>query len=142
MITLTRILVPHDLEATSDRALAYACELARTFGAELLLLHVMENQFMHAVVGDPRDFAAGMRQQLAHRLTSDDRRDLHAAVTLEESDHPADVILEFARNAKVDLIVMGTHGRRAVERLVMGSVAERVVRSAPCPVLTVRLQDD
>ena len=137
-MSVKRILVPHDLEATSDRALAYARELARPFGAELLLLHVMENQFLRAVPGDPRDLAAAARQQLANRLTDDDRRALRATVALEESDRPADVILEFARNAKVDLIVMGTHGRRAMERLLIGSVAERVVRAAPCPVLTVR----
>jgi nucleotide-binding universal stress UspA family protein len=75
-----------------------------------------------------------------HRLTQDDLRLSRASVALEESDQPADAILDFAKNAKIDLIVMGTHGRRAVERLVLGSVAERVVRSSPCPVLTVRHQ--
>jgi nucleotide-binding universal stress UspA family protein len=137
---ITRILVPHDLEATSDGALAYARELARTFGAELLLLHVMENHFMRAMVSDPRVIADGTKRQLMHRLTQDDLRLSRASVALEESDQPADAILDFAKNAKIDLIVMGTHGRRAVERLVLGSVAERVVRSSPCPVLTVRHQ--
>jgi nucleotide-binding universal stress UspA family protein len=98
----------------------------------------MGNPFLRAVAGDPRDLAAAVRQQLANRLTDDDRRTLRATVAVEESDHPADVILELARNAKVDLIVMGTHGRRAMERLLIGSVAERVVRAAPCPVVTVR----
>jgi nucleotide-binding universal stress UspA family protein len=138
MITLTRILVPHDLNCTSDHALAYARKLARTFGAQLVLLHVMENPFMRAVAADPRDIAAGMRRQLDDRLTDDDRRVSRATIALDESDHPADAILDFARNEKIDLIVMGTHGRRAMNRLLMGSVAERVVRLAPCPVLTVQ----
>lgn len=137
-MTPKRILVPHDLEATSDPALAYARELAKPFGAELVVLHVMGNQFLRAVPGDPRDLAAAVRQQLANRLTDDDRRGLRATVAIEESDHPADAILDFARNAQIDLIVMGTHGRRAMERLLLGSVAERVVRAAPCAVVTVR----
>lgn len=138
MITLTRILVPHDLNSTSDDALAYARRLARTFGAQLVLLHVMENQFMRAVAADPHDIAAGVRRQLENRLSDDDRRVSSATVAIEESDHPADAILDFARNGNIELIVMGTHARRAMNRLLMGSVAERVVRSAPCPVLTVR----
>jgi nucleotide-binding universal stress UspA family protein len=138
MITLKRILVPHDLEETSDDALAFACELARTFGAELLLLHVMENPFLHAVFGDPRDIAASIRQRLSDRLTDEERALLRAKVALKESDRPADAIVDVAKTAEIDLIVMGTHGRRAVERLITGSVAAHVVRMAPCPVLTVR----
>jgi universal stress protein A len=138
MVTLRRVLVPHDLEDTSDLALAYARDLARTFGAELLLLHIVDNQFLRAVVADPRVIAGGISRQLESRLTDDDRRLSRARVALEESLHPADAILEFARNAEVDLIVMGTHGRSAMQRVLMGSVAERVVRAAPCPVLTVR----
>lgn len=138
MMTLTRILVPHDLEPTSDPALAYARELARHLGAELVVLHVMANPFLRAVAGDPRDITFGTMRQLASRLTPDDVSLSRARVEVEHSDHPADAILDYAKNEKVDLIVMGTHGRRTVERLLMGSVAERVVRLAPCPVLTVR----
>ena len=136
-MNVKRILVPHDLEENSDRALAYARDLARTFGAELLVLHVTENHFLRASAADPRDIDAGVRNQLARRLTDDDRRLSRASVALEASDHPADAILEFATTREVDLIVMGTHGRRAMARLLMGSVAERVVRLAHCPVLTV-----
>lgn len=137
-MTVKRILVAHDLEVTSDDALEFARGLARTYGAELVLLHVMENTFMHAVAADPHEIIARTRQRLISRLTHDDLHLLRAKVEVEESSHPADTILDFAKNGGIDLVVMGTHGRRAMERLLMGSVAQRVVRSAPCPVLTVR----
>jgi nucleotide-binding universal stress UspA family protein len=63
---------------------------------------------------------------------------LRARTVVETSDHPADNIVAYARTADIDLIVMGTHGRGAFDRLFLGSVAERVMRMAPCPVLTVR----
>jgi nucleotide-binding universal stress UspA family protein len=141
MMTLTRILVPHDLEPTSDPALAYARELARRDNAELVLLHVMPNPFLRAVAADPRDITFGTRRQLVSRLPHEDVNGSRTRVAIEHSDYAADAILDFAKNEKVDLIVMGTHGRRAMERLLMGSVAERVVRLAPCPVLTVRCPD-
>lgn len=93
------------------------------------------SQFMRAVVADPHDIAAGIRRQLSNRLTDDDQSG--AMVAVEESNHPAEAILDFAGDAQVDLILMGTHGRRAMERLLLGTVAERV-RSAPCPVVTGR----
>ena len=65
------------------------------------------------------------------------RRSTRRAV-LETSDHPADEIVQYAKAAGIDLIVMGTHGRGAMAHLLVGSVAETVVRTAPCPVLTVR----
>ena len=72
------------------------------------------------------------------RLTDADRRDLDALAVVRISDAPADEIVGYARDEGMDLIVMGTHGRKAVAHLLLGSVAERVVRTAPCPVLTVR----
>jgi len=80
---------------------------------------------------------AGIRQ--TERLLSDeDRRELRAKASTVTSNNPAAEIVEYARTNGVDLIVMGTHGRGAIAHLLMGSVAERVVRTAPCPVLTVR----
>ena len=74
---------------------------------------------------------------LQDRLTDDDRR--RGAVSIvEQSDEPANEILRYATSAPIDLIVMATHGRTGLARLALGSVAEAVVRAAPCPVLTVR----
>jgi len=68
----------------------------------------------------------------------DDRNALHARAVLETSDEPADAIVSYAKQAEINLIVMGTHGRDGLAHLLVGSVAERVVRSASCPVLTVK----
>jgi nucleotide-binding universal stress UspA family protein len=133
-----KILVPTDFEAASEIALINGRTLARIFGATLHVLHVMENSFMRAVVADPHGLADRARQRLHDQLTDDDRRVLHATVALEVSDNPAQAIVDYASNTSIDLIVMGTHGRQAMDRLLMGSVAERVVRTSPCPVLTAR----
>ena len=74
----------------------------------------------------------------ATKITADDRTTLKAHVVLETSDNPADAIAEYTKSANIDLIVIGTHGRGAIAQFLMGSVAERVVRTAQCPVLTVK----
>lgn len=134
----TRILVPTDFSPPSDAALAYARTLAGTFRAKLLVLQVLESEFLRAVVADPHDLETAALRQLQEHLTDDDRRRLHAVAVIERSDEPADEIISYARSGNVDLIVMGTHGRSGLAHLLMGSVAEKVVRSAPCPVMTLR----
>ena len=78
------------------------------------------------------------RRAVAALLTDEDRRVLRAQPVVLTASRPADAILSYARDVKADLIVIGTHGRTGMAHLVMGSVAEHVVRAAPCPVLTVR----
>jgi len=131
------ILVPTDFGIESDTALSYGRTLAQTFGGRLHLLHVMENYFMRPIVSDPHALEAAARRQLGERLTTSDR-DHGATAILEVSDHPAAAIVEYANASQIDFIVMGTHGRQSMERLLTGSVAEHVVRTASCPVLTVR----
>jgi nucleotide-binding universal stress UspA family protein len=138
MIVLRNVLVATDFEAASDAALTYGRALARNFGASLHLLHVAENQFLRPSPTDPSIIKAAYLRSLNDRLTIDDRGGLSARAILEVSDSPADAIVEYARGASIDLIVMGTRGRSTMSQLLMGSVAERVVRFAPCPVLTVR----
>jgi nucleotide-binding universal stress UspA family protein len=130
------ILVPTDFSAPSEAALAYARELANQFGAALHLVHVAENLFLRAVVADRRSLEQATVRWLQDRLTEDERR-RGAVAILEQSDEPANEILGYAKSANIDLIVMGTHGRTGLARAVLGSVAEAVVRAAPCPVLTV-----
>jgi nucleotide-binding universal stress UspA family protein len=138
MVSLARILVATDFGAASETALNHGRELSRTVGASLHLLHVLENFFLRATAADPRHLEAAALRRLLDCLSDDDRRILHARSVVEISDHPAHTIVAYARAADVDLIVMGTHGRSAIDRLFLGSVAERVMRTAPCPVLTVR----
>ena len=147
MIVLKKVLVATDFGAASESALRYAQALSRGFGAELHVLHVVENLLTRAMDGyghagiSPevqRDIERAGRKQTDALLSDEDRRELHAKASTVTSNSPATEIAEYARTNAIDLIVMGTHGRSAIAHLFMGSVAERVVRIAPCPVLTVR----
>lgn len=145
----TRILVPTDFSAPSEAALEYARILAAKFGASLHLLHVLEDPYVHGAFGPVSEMYAGAdapatraallrdaQERLAHRITPADRARFRATteVVVGSSDR---MIVEYAGDNGFDLIVMGTHGRTGLAHMVMGSVAEHVVRSAPCPVLTV-----
>ncbi len=143
MILMKNVLVATDFGDASDTALTYGRALARTFGARLHLLHVTENVFMKALGGDAyitvfpeiqKDIDDAARTELRARVDAD----TPTTVALLTSNAPATSIVEYAKTEGIDLIVVGTHGRGAVAHLLMGSVAERVVRTAPCPVLTVR----
>jgi len=138
MITLKHILVPTDFGAAADAALAYGRMLARTFDADLHLLHVMDNTFLRPIASDPLSVKAAAYKQMHDKLTPRDLDDLHARAIVEVCDDPDAVIVEYATAHQIDLIVMGTHGRQGAAHILMGSVAERVVRTAPCPVLTIR----
>ena len=145
MISIERILVATDFGLASASALRYGRELARSFGADLHVLHVTENLItsaMDAYSYVPAELQLELEAQnqkdLEALLDDDDRRELHAVAVSVTSNAPAVAILEYARGHRIGLIVMGTHGRGGVVRLFIGSVAERVVRTAPCPVLTVR----
>jgi nucleotide-binding universal stress UspA family protein len=131
----TRILVPTDFSAPSDAALLHARGLAEHAGAALHVLHLVDNMFLRAVLQDPCDHEAAARRQLEDRLTADG---VTALAVVAQSDRPADEIVTYARLHDIDLIVMGTHGRSGIAHLLLGSVAERVVHTAPCPVLTLR----
>ena len=147
MILLKRILAATDFGDAADAALRYARALSRGFGGELHVLHVVDNVFARAITGYgyaavaptvQEDLERAGRRQTEALLGDDDRRDLHAVATIVTSMNPAAAIVEYARAHAIDLIVIGTHGRGPVAHLLLGNVAERVVRTAPCPVLTVR----
>ena len=132
------ILVPTDFSATSDAALKYAIDMARSFSAQLFLLHVPgetgENFEANFPVGR---FETAARERLGMFLSEDEIVRLHPEYALRIGA-PADEIVRYADARDIDLIIMGTHGRSGIAHLLMGSVAEHVVRSAPCPVLLVR----
>ena len=147
MIRLKQILVATDFSEPSDAALNYGRELARAFGAHLQILNVVDNLTATMVgpegyIGNlmeiQRDVEEAARKRLAALIDDDARREADARSVLLTSSTPAFAIVNHAKEAEVDLIVMGTHGRGGLGHLLMGSVAEKVVRSAPCPVLTVR----
>ena len=138
MILLNNVLVATDFGPAADAALTYGRALAQTFGARLHLLHVMENSFLRPTPADPSAHEAALLRRLHDQVTADDCAALKAHVVLETSDNAADAIAEYAKATNIDLIVIGTNGRGAVAQVLVGSVAERVVRIASCPVLTVR----
>jgi nucleotide-binding universal stress UspA family protein len=146
MIALKHVLVATDFSEPSEAALNYGRHFARTFGATLHVMHVVEN-VMARFAADAypvmlpdlqREVEEAGEKRLLGSLTPDDMSELHAVPVVRTSAAPAAAIVEYAADAKVDLIIMGTHGRGAMAHLLMGSVAERVVRTASCPVLTVR----
>ena len=146
MIALKKILVATDFSEAADAALAYGRALARTFGATLHVLHVADDMYMRlggdayaAVLPDlQQDVERQAKDRLVQLLVDDDSMPLPTESVVITSGATAPAIVNYAANADIDLIVVGTHGRSAVAHLLMGSVAERVVRTARCPVLTVR----
>jgi nucleotide-binding universal stress UspA family protein len=144
MINLTRILVPSDFSACSDAAVRYGLELARKFGATLHLLHVVQDPatqpwaaegFAAPLVEAVEQWQKDARIRLENSIPPEDR--VTAVVTCALAA-PCPEILRYAADNEIDLIVMGTHGRGGVSHMLLGSIAEKVVRRAPCPVLTVR----
>lgn len=143
-INIDRILVPIDFSADAEAATSYARLLAASLGASVTLLHVCQiPQSMVGIVpggsvaGDLAEGIARAEQWLAPvaaALRAELSTDVHTVVLTGHS--PSDVIIAHARG--FELIVMGTHGRSGWSHLVLGSVAETVMRAAPCPVMTIR----
>jgi nucleotide-binding universal stress UspA family protein len=149
MITLRRLLVPVDFSPHSEQALRYAAALADKFGAELFLLHVFQDLTIYqteVVSGAPpivppvEQLTASARGEMA-RLVREKKLDRFPTHTEIVEGGPVEEIVDYAKEKNIDLIVMGTHGRGWLAHVLMGSVAEKVVRKAPCPVLTVRLKE-
>jgi nucleotide-binding universal stress UspA family protein len=139
MLPIKTILHPTDFSDHSDHAFRLACALARDYGARLLVLHVAEPPTAAAAEGVlmlPPAFDVEPLRERLQQLWPEDRK-IPVEHRLVQGD-PATEILRVAEEAKTDLIVMGTHGRSGVSRLLMGSVAEALLRKAPCPVLTVK----
>jgi nucleotide-binding universal stress UspA family protein len=138
MIRLKNILVPTDFGAAAEAAFRYGRTLAETFGADLHLLHVMDNTLFQARFADPATIEAAVRKELNDRVAAAKCSRFAAYAVVKKFESPTDAIVRYAKSASIDLIVMGTHGHKGAAHVLMGSVAERVVRTAPCPVLVVR----
>jgi len=144
---ITRILVPVDFSVHADRALAYATTLAARVGATLAFLHVVEDPI--ATGAWSSEIYVPNQQELWEQLLESARQRVEQlrvaaganGVATEATvlvGQPARTIVEQARTGGFDLVVMATHGRTGFSHLLMGSVAEQVVRRATCPVLTIR----
>ena len=144
MLTIERILCPVDFSEFSDRACDHAHSFARHFGAKLFVLHVAEP----FVPVDPSSISPSLIDQVYAQNIADAEekvRELAVRQNWNDVEHEvvlergavADAILRFVEGNKIDLITMGTHGRRGLDRLVLGSVTERILRTGRPPVLAV-----
>jgi nucleotide-binding universal stress UspA family protein len=147
MIAIKNILVATDFGEAADSALSYGKELAGRFGATLHVLNVVENFYVTTFGAETyaafvpemqRELETAARKRLDEVLIDSDGSGPPTKAVVMTSGSAAYAIFDYASEHRIDLIIMGTHGRGGLAKLMMGSVAERVVRIAPCPVLTVR----
>jgi len=149
MITIKNVLVATDFSPASTAALRYGLALARNFGGRLHVLHVVDDLTARLAYADasmagfsPVEMQAEMERVAAgalHALLSDDdRANVQATMVLRVNHNAAREITDYAKEASIDLVVVGATGRGVIDRMLMGSVADKVLRRAPCPVLAVR----
>lgn len=141
------ILVPTDLSEGAEQALDYACELASLLGATVHLLNVIGIPALGvpelglALTSTVIDQIMLDNQNALDKLAEQKRGRVQIGEVLLKAGDARDVINQTAKELGADLIVMSTHGRRGISRALLGSVTETVVRTAPCPVLTVRVHE-
>jgi nucleotide-binding universal stress UspA family protein len=144
VMTFTRILIATDFSPSSEAAWRLAASLATVYRADLVLLHVVALLAYDVVYANTAAAEEEERQRclrlLDERARAAAAEGLHVR-TVVRTGRPGETIADCARDEGVDLVVVGTHGRHGLNRLLLGSVAERVVRLAPCHVLTVRAVD-
>jgi nucleotide-binding universal stress UspA family protein len=148
VIKLKKVLVPTDFSESARHALTYGISFAREYEAELELLHVVEN----LTVGYASDLfpvpmaevfqeISGYAKAELATLGAEARAKKVKVVEQVAQGKPSAEIIRFAKENEVDMIVLGTHGKGMLDQALFGSTTERVVRRAPCPVLTVRLAE-
>jgi universal stress protein A len=149
MPTINKVLLATDFSEASDYALKYALAMAGAFKASLHVLHVLEDLAAHAwttevyvaaLPGVHEEMERQAQERLEQLLTPEQRAACNATTVLRTGS-PFVEVVRYARDEGMDLIVLGTHGRGAIAHMLLGSVAERVVRKAHCPVVTVRLPE-
>lgn len=149
MITIQNVLVATDFSPVAAAALRYGLALARNFGARLHVLHVVDDLTARLAYADAsmagfspvemqREMEQAAGKALQALLSEEDRRNVQATTVLRVNHNAAKEITDYAKDASIDLVVVGATGRGALDRMLMGSVAEKVIRRAPCPVLAVR----
>ncbi len=144
MIRIQNIVVPVDFSAHSDKAIQTAIELAKTFGAKLHLVHAYHLPFPMGApdhISIPQDFAKAVRDSASRKLETVLQPVTEAGIQGEihlTGSAPVEAIEMIAEKVGADLIVMGTRGLTGLKHVLLGSVAERTIRTAPCPVMTVK----
>jgi nucleotide-binding universal stress UspA family protein len=148
MIRWLKILCAIDFGESSRSALERSADLARSFGADLVLVHVwkgprsVSERIARGTTALTPELTAEIGRKLEGWKAEAERIAGRTVRTLVTSGPPAAEVTRLAADEKVDLVVVGTHGRKGLERAVLGSVAEAIVRHAPCPVLVARPAPD
>ena len=146
-MTVKNILVPTDFSDGSAEAVRYAFDLAVSLGATLHIMHVLENPFapgafMEMYTPPPPEYFTDMERmaeaKLRETVTPEQQKQANIVLTTRLGVAASEILDRLQEEPKIDLVVMATHGRGGVARMVMGSVTDKVIRSAPCPVLTLR----
>ncbi|MCX8031586.1 MAG: universal stress protein [Thermodesulfovibrionales bacterium] len=142
---IKKILFPTDFSEGAKHAIPYAVDMAKSYGAKLYLLHVIYDIATASGLHVPHSSIDQMYAELEstakkelERFGFKEREDLKDVEYVIKRGVPYEEILKFAKDNSIDLIIMGTHGRTGLDRVLFGSTAERVVRNSTCPVLTVR----
>jgi len=150
VFSLKKILFAIDFSGVSSRAFGHALMLADRFRSQLTLLHVKSvldkdvdpERVFPDIDADPGVLAHEIEKEFAALFALDGPKTLNVVRVVLTGESPAEEIARYAKEHDMDLIVMGTHGRTGLEHFLLGSVAEKVLQIAPCPVLTVRLRED
>jgi len=142
---IRKILLPTDFTEGALAALPYAVDMAKSYGAKLYLLHVIYDMSAATGLHVPHVSLDAMYQEMQKgaekeigKFGAEMIKELKEVETGVIMGVPYEEILKFARENSIDMIIMGTHGRSGLDRVIFGSTAEKVVRNAQCPVLTVR----
>jgi len=135
------VLVPTDGSAGAETAAGHAFDLAAAFGAEVIVLSVVDEGPVGTAIDERRETLERAAREAVEAVERAGDPGLSVRTTVERG-RPHETICEYAEREGVDLVAMGTHGRTGLDRLLIGSVAERVVRTSPVPVLTARGDSD
>jgi universal stress protein A len=146
VIEIKRILAPTDFSPHSQRAVRYACALAEKFGAELHLVHVLSEIIpagpdpLLMPVMPPQFYEEneGRAKETLQQILDPAWGRPASVATAVRWGSPVEAVVDYAREEEIELVVIATHGRTGLSHVLLGSVAERIVREAPCPVLTIR----
>lgn len=148
MIKIKRVLVPTDFSDSARHALGYGISFAREFDSDLLLVHVVENLTMGYAsdlfpvpMAEVFEEISGYARAELSKLAGEVREKGITVRELVVQGKPSAEIIRLAREEEVDIIVLGTHGKGMLDKALFGSTTERVIRRAPCPVLTCRLRE-
>lgn len=148
MIKIKRVLVPTDFSDSARHALGYGVSFAREFGAELLLVHVVENltlgyasDLFPVPMAEVFEEISGYAKAELGKLAAEARGKGVSVREIVAQGKPSAEIVRIAGEEQTDIIVLGTHGKGMLDKALFGSTTERVIRKAPCPVLSCRLHE-